>query len=160
MVNDINPPGSTGDFSGKRFGIIVSSYHDNITGNLLDGAVETMFEHRITNDKIDVVRVPGAWEICLAARQLAATGRYAGLICLGAVIRGETTHDQHINRFVSQAIGQLSLEYNLPVGFGVLTCNTFQQAHERSGGSVGNKGHEAASAMLEMVRLTDLTAQL
>ena len=111
-------------------------------------------------DHLDVVRVPGAWEICLATKQLAATGRYAGLICLGAVVRGETTHDQHINRFVSQAIGQLSLEFNLPIGFGVLTCNSFQQAQERSGGSVGNKGHEAALAMLEMVQLAGQVASM
>ena len=126
-----------------------------MTGNLLEGALQTLREHRVPDEKIDVARVPGAWEICLATRQLAATGRYAGLICLGAVIRGETSHDQHINRFVSGSIGQLSLEFNLPIAFGVLTCNSFQQAHERAGGSVGNKGHEAALAMLEMVRLAD-----
>ena len=101
------------------------------------------------------MRVPGTWDIALGTRQMAASGRYDGLICLGAVIRGETTHDQHINRFISLAIGNLSLEFNLPISFGVLTCNSFEQAQERSGGRVGNKGHEAAQAMLQMVQLAD-----
>jgi len=126
-----------------------------ITGKLLDGAIETLRDHKISEEKIDVVRAPGAWELALAAKQVVETGRYAGVVCLGAVIRGETTHDQHINRFVSQAIGQLSLDSGLPVAFGLLTCNTLEQAHERAGGKVGNKGNEATLAMLEMVCLSD-----
>jgi len=155
LVKDINPSGTSGDFSSKRFGIIVSSYHDSITGKLLEAAVETLTEHNVAENQIDVVRVPGTWEIALGTKQLAASGRYDGLVCLGAVIRGETTHDRHINRFVSQAIGHLSLEFNLPISFGVLTCNSFKQAQERSGGRVGNKGQEAACAVLEMVQLGD-----
>jgi 6,7-dimethyl-8-ribityllumazine synthase len=97
--------------------------------------------------------VPGSWEIPLAAKRMAESGRYSAVICLGAVIRGETTHDQHINRAVSQAISQLSLTANLPVLFGVLTCETMDQAIQRAGGSVGNKGSECAAAAIQMVGL-------
>lgn len=160
MVNELNPTGQDFDFSGKRFAIVVSRYNDMITGKLLDGALETLGSHSVAPDKVDLVWVPGAWELALAARQLADSRRYAGLVCLGAVIQGETTHDRHINRFVSQAIGQLSLEFNLPIAFGLLTCRNFEQAHERAGGKVGNKGVEATEAMLDMVRLTELTDRL
>ena len=160
MVNEINPSDAAADFAGKQFAVIVSRYNEMITGRLLDGAVETLRDHQVADQRIDVVRVPGAWELSLAAKQLANSGRYAGLVCLGAVIRGETTHDQHINRFVSQSLGQLSLDFNLPIAFGLLTCNTFEQAHERAGGKVGNKGHEATLAMLEMARLTELTDRM
>lgn len=155
MVNEINPAGEKADFTGKRFAVIVSSYNDMITGKLRDGAIETLRDHHIADEKIDVVRVPGAWELALGAKHAVDTGLYAGIVCLGAVIRGETTHDQHINRFVSQAIGQLSLDSGIPVAFGLLTCKSFEQAHDRSGGKVGNKGHEATQAMLEMVDLFD-----
>jgi 6,7-dimethyl-8-ribityllumazine synthase len=97
--------------------------------------------------------VPGAWEIPLIAERLAESESYVAVICLGAVIKGETTHDEHINRQVSLSLGQLALVTGLPVLFGVLTCNTLEQAIHRSGGNVGNKGIECAEAALEMVRL-------
>ena len=131
-----------------------------ISGKLLDGAVETLRQHKIDDSHIDVIRVPGAWELALATKKVVDRNRYAGIVCLGVVIRGETTHDQHINRFVSNAIGQLSLESGVPIGFGVLTCNSMEQAQDRSGGRVGNKGNEAAKAMLEMVHLCDRIQQL
>ena len=141
------------DFSSHAFAIVVSRYNDSITEKLLQGAVETLEQHGVSMTQVDVVRVPGAWELAFATRQLAQRQRHAGMICLGAVIRGETTHDQHINRFVSQAIGEISLEFSLPIAFGLLTCNSFEQAHARSGGAVGNKGVEAALTTLEMVGL-------
>ena len=98
----------------------------------------------------------GVRALCLAAPQRGVPAHRAWrVLCLGLVLTGETTHDQHINRFVSQAVGELSLQSGVPIAFGLLTCNTFEQAHERSGGKVGNKGHEATQAMLEMVHLCD-----
>jgi 6,7-dimethyl-8-ribityllumazine synthase len=136
-----------------RFAIVVSRYNDNITGKLLNGAVETLKKYGVHDDAIDIAWVPGAWEISLVAQRLAAAKQYAAILCLGAVIRGETTHDQHINRQVSMSLGQISLDAGIPVLFGVLTCNTLEQAIHRSGGNVGNKGIECAEAALEMVHL-------
>lgn len=136
-----------------RFAIVVSKYNDSITSKLLTGAIETLVAHGVADDAIDVAWVPGAWEIPLVADRLAKTNRYAAVICLGAVIRGETTHDQHINRHVSISLGKTSLECGLPVLMGVLTCNSLEQAINRSGGVVGNKGVECAEAALEMVSL-------
>ena len=124
----------------------------------------------VADERIDVAWVPGAFEIPTVAARLAASGRYAALLCLGAVIRGETSHDQHINRAVSMALAELGVHYRLPVLFGVLTCNTLEQAIARSGGAggdhrqgrgptarLGNKGVDCAEAALEMV---DLLAKL
>jgi 6,7-dimethyl-8-ribityllumazine synthase len=119
----------------------------------LDGAVGTLREQGVADEAIDVAWVPGSWEIPLAAQRMAASWRYAAVICLGAVIRGETTHDQHINRAVSLAISQLALSENIPVLFGVLTCETMEQALHRAGGNVGNKGSECALAAVQMVGL-------
>ncbi|MDA1050527.1 MAG: 6,7-dimethyl-8-ribityllumazine synthase [Planctomycetota bacterium] len=138
---------------GARFAIVVSKYNDSITTKLLTGAVETLRAHHVADDAIDVAWVPGAWEIPLVADRLAKTKCYAAVICLGAVIRGETTHDQHINRHVSLSLGRISLDSGLPVLMGVLTCNSLEQAINRSGGTVGNKGTECAEAALEMVSL-------
>jgi len=144
--------GKSGAVSG-RFAIVVSRYNEHITGKLLAGAIETLRGAGLGEDAVDVAWVPGAWEIPLVAQRMANSGRYAAVLCLGAVIRGETTHDEHINRQVSMSLGQLALETGLPVLFGVLTCNTLEQAIHRSGGNVGNKGTECAQAALEMVRL-------
>ncbi len=138
-----------------RFAIVVAEWNRNITQKLLDGAAATLTEHGIADEQIDVVWVPGSWEIPLVAQQLAATGKYVAVLCLGAVIRGETTHDEHINRGVSLAVMEIGLEFELPVLFGVLTCNTLEQAIHRAGGNVGNKGSECAEAALQMVRLLE-----
>ena len=137
----------------ERFAIVVSRYNESITGKLLAGAVETLTKHGVADEAIDVAWVPGAWEIPLVAKRLAESEEYVAVLCLGAVIRGETTHDEHINRQVSNSLGQIALESGLPVLFGVLTCNTLEQAIHRSGGNVGNKGVECAESALEMVRL-------
>lgn len=148
-----------------RFAIVVSRFNESITSRLLDGAVQTLISHGVAEGAIDVVWVPGAFEIPTVASRLAADGRYVAVICLGAVIRGETTHDQHINQAVSRALAEIGVRYRLPVLFGVLTCNTLEQAIARSGGQVattgkdapdkkiGNKGIDCAEAALEMVDL-------
>ncbi len=152
-----------------RFGIVVARFNESITSRLLDGAVRTLLAHGVADEAIDVAWVPGAFEIPTVADQLAASDRYVAVICLGAVIRGETTHDQHINRAVSSALTEIGVSYRLPVLFGVLTCNTLEQAIARSGGQVattgkdaskkqiGNKGIDCAEAALERV---DLMAKL
>src|SRR5690606_12619145 len=109
--------------------------------------------HGVKDDAIDIHWVPGAFEIPLLADRLAGAGDYAGVICLGAVIRGETTHDQHINRAVSLAIMESGIRHGIPIAFGVLTCNSLEQAIHRSGGQTGNKGVESAQAVIEVVRL-------
>jgi len=144
--------GKSGAVNG-RFAIVVSRYNEHITGKLLSGAVETLRAAGVADAAIDVAWVPGAWEIPLVAQRLAQSDNYAAVLCLGAVIKGETTHDEHINRQVSLSLGQIALQSEVPVLFGVLTCNTVEQAIHRSGGNVGNKGVECAQAALEMVRL-------
>ncbi len=139
--------------AGRRFAIVVARYNESITGKLLRAAVETLTSHGVADSDIDVAWVPGAWEIPLAADRLAQTRRYAAVICLGAVIRGETTHDQHINRQVSMSLGDIALQAGIPIAFGVLTCNSVEQAIRRSGGGHGNKGAESALAALEMAQL-------
>jgi 6,7-dimethyl-8-ribityllumazine synthase len=136
-----------------RLAIVVARWNEAITRRLLDGAVATLHDRGIADDAIDVAWVPGAWEIPLVAQRFAMSRRYAAVICLGAVIRGETTHDQHINRAVSRAISELALATGIPVLFGILTCETMEQAIHRAGGNVGNKGAECATAALEMIGL-------
>lgn len=135
-----------------QLAIIVSRYNESITRKLLEGAVATLTEKGVRDDQIDVAWVPGAWEIPVAAQRM-ASGGYQAVICLGAVIRGETTHDQHINRAVSLGLTEVSLASGVPVLFGLLTCDTLEQAIHRSGGNVGNKGSECALAALEMINL-------
>jgi 6,7-dimethyl-8-ribityllumazine synthase len=137
-----------------RYAIVVSTYNSNITNKLLAGAIETLANSGVADGDIVVVRVPGAWELPLAATQLAKEASICAVITLGAVIRGETTHDQHINRAVSNALMDLMNKTGKPIAFGLLTCNTMEQAIHRAGGNVGNKGCEAAEAAVEMVRLT------
>ena len=141
--------------AGRRFAIVVSRYNESITSKLLTGAVATLTSAGVADDAIDVAWVPGAWEIPLVAQRFAASRNYAAVLCLGAVIRGETTHDVHINRQVSLSLGRIALDTGTPVLFGVLTCNTLEQAIHRSGGNVGNKGVECAQAALEMASLLE-----
>jgi 6,7-dimethyl-8-ribityllumazine synthase len=136
-----------------RLAIVVSRWNESITQKLLDGAITTLTSRGIPDAAIDVAWVPGAWEIPLVAQRLADSHRYRAVICLGAVIRGETTHDRHINRAVSTAISEIGLETGVPVLFGVLTCESMEQAIHRAGGNVGNKGAECADAALAMIGL-------
>lgn len=151
--------------SGGRYAIVVARFNDSITSRLLEGAVETLTKHGVADDQIDVAWVPGAFEIPTTAGRMASSGRYVAVLCLGAVIRGETSHDQHINRAVSMALAEIGVRTGVPAIFGVLTCNTLDQAIARSGGQagtrgkdrpdsrIGNKGSECAEAALEMVNL-------
>lgn len=145
--------GDTRPGEDAHFAIVVARYNEAITRKLLDGALETLAERGVSDANIDVAWVPGAWELPLLAREMALSQEYDAILCLGAVIRGETTHDQHINSQVSQSLGQIALDQELPVLFGLLTCNTYEQAEARSGGAVGNKGSECALAALEMASL-------
>ena len=140
-------------YTAGRLAIVVSRYNDTVTSRLLAGAQETLRSRGVPDEAIDVAWAPGAFEVPMIAERLAATRRYAAVICLGAVIRGETTHDQHINRAVSLAFAETARQWGLPVLFGVLTCDTLEQAIHRSGGNVGNKGSECADAALEMIDL-------
>jgi len=144
--------GKSGSIAGK-YAVVVSRYNEHITAKLLAGAVDTLRAGGVTDESIDVAWVPGAWELPLVAQRMALSEQYVAVLCLGAVIKGETTHDEHINRQVSHSLGQIALEAEIPVLFGVLTCNTVEQAIHRSGGNAGNKGQECAEAALEMVRL-------
>ena len=152
--NYLQLDGTDGDVSKYRFGIAVSSYHRNITSKLLEGALSTLQKNKVDLAGVVVAWAPGAWELPLVAQSLIQHQTVDAVVTLGCVIRGQTTHDRHINTSVSQAIQQLSLSTETPIGFGLLTCNTTEQAMERAGGSVGNKGQEATDAVLEMLRLT------
>jgi 6,7-dimethyl-8-ribityllumazine synthase len=136
-----------------RFAIVVAQWNRAVTDKLLDGAVATLREAGVADDAIDVAWVPGSWEIPLVAQRMAGGVRYAAVICLGAVVRGETSHDQHINRGVSLALSRIALDADVPVLLGVLTCDTMEQALARAGGAHGNKGRECAEAALHMAGL-------
>ncbi|HEX2474783.1 MAG TPA: 6,7-dimethyl-8-ribityllumazine synthase [Lacipirellulaceae bacterium] len=136
-----------------RFAIVVARWNESITSKLLEGAVSALVENGVADEAIDVAWVPGSFEIPIVAQRMADSGAYSAVICLGAVIRGETSHDLHINRAVSLAISQIALTANVPVLFGVLTCETMEQAEERAGGKAGNKGAECAEAAIHMVAL-------
>jgi 6,7-dimethyl-8-ribityllumazine synthase len=136
-----------------NFAIVVSRFNDLITSRLVDGACETIVRHGGSTDKIDVVSVPGSFEIPLAAQKLATSKKYAAVICVGAVIQGNTSHHEYINSQVAAGIMNISRETGVPVTFGVITCESMEQALDRAGGKVGNKGTEATLAAIEMVNL-------
>ena len=138
---------------GIRFAVAVARYNDNVTGRLLEGAIATFGEYGIGEDRLTVAHVPGAFELPVAGYRLAQSGQYAAVLCLGAVIQGDTDHDKYINDAVAHGIMRASLDTGVPVLFGVLTCRTMQQALDRAGGQAGNKGSEAALAAIEMASL-------
>lgn len=145
----------TGDLNAKgaKFGIVVSRFNDFITTHLMDGAVDTLLRHGAREQDIDVVKVPGAFEIPMAAKKMYDGKKYDALICVGAVIRGATPHFDYVCSETSKGIGNLAREASIPVLFGVLTTDNLEQAIERAGGKAGNKGAEAALAAIEMVNL-------
>jgi 6,7-dimethyl-8-ribityllumazine synthase len=140
---------------GRRFAIVVSRFNEPITSKLLDGALDALKRHGAAPDDIDVVWVPGAWELPMVARRLLATDRYDALVAVGAVVRGETPHFEYVAGEAARGLAQASAEYDRPIGFGVLTCDTMEQAEARAGGSHGNKGWDAALAALEMADLLE-----
>ncbi len=146
-MNSLAPSPATG----MQIGVVVSTYNSNITRRLLEGSLQTLAAAGWTEAHVVQVQVPGAWELPLAAKRLTEQPHIQGVVVLGAVIRGETTHDQHINRSVSCALMELMMATGKPIGFGLLTCNTLEQAIHRAGGNVGNKGCETAEAVLAML---------
>lgn len=139
------------DASGQRYGLVVSQFNSLVTERLQSGALDTLCRHGVSQEAIDVVLVPGAYDIPLFAKKLASSGRYDALICLGAVIKGETPHFDYIAAAMTQGIKEIMLVHGLPISFGVLTTNSVEQALDRAGAKLGNKGAEAAAAAIEMV---------
>jgi 6,7-dimethyl-8-ribityllumazine synthase len=139
----------------RRFGVIASRFNEPITTRLVEGAMDCLQRHGAAPDDVDLVWVPGAWELPIVARRLLATDRYDALIAVGAVIRGDTPHFDYVAGEASRGLASASAEYDRPIGFGVLTCDTMEQAEARAGGSHGNKGWDAALAALEMTDLFD-----
>jgi len=138
---------------GLKFAIIVSRFNDFITGKLLDGAVDALLRHGAKDEDIDIVKVPGAFEIPLAAKKVAAKGSYDAVICLGTVIRGATPHFDYVASEVSKGVASVSLDTGVPIAFGVLTTDTIEQAVERAGTKSGNKGFDAAVTAIEMAQV-------
>ena len=139
--------------SGKKVAIVVSRFNEFITGKLIDGTVDTLVRHGVKEDQIDVIWVPGSFEIPAIARRVAKKKKHDALICLGCVIRGDTPHFDYIAAEVSKGVASVSLESEMPVLFGVLTTDTIEQAIERAGTKAGNKGADAAMAAIELMDL-------
>lgn len=146
--------GLSGPLPAGRIVIVASRYNAEVCDSLAVAAKETLLFAGVAPENVVVMRVPGAWELPLAVARALDDRHVIGAVALGVVIRGDTTHDEHINRAVSMTLMEISLESRKPVGFGLLTCNTPEQATARAGGEVGNKGIEAADAVLEMLRLS------
>jgi 6,7-dimethyl-8-ribityllumazine synthase len=138
---------------GLNIALVVSRFNSFITERLLEGALDCLRRHGVVDTGLTLVRVPGAWEIPLAAKKLAQVKAYDAVICLGAVIRGSTPHFDYVAAEVSKGIAQVSLESGVPILFGILTTDTLEQAVERAGSKAGNKGYAAAESALEMVNL-------
>jgi len=136
-----------------KFAIVVSRFNEFVTSKLLGGAIDAMKRHHVEADHIDVVWSPGSFEIPLLAQRLAASGQYSAVVCIGAVIRGGTEHHQYIASEAAKGVALASLNTGVPCIFGVLTCDTVEQAVDRAGAKAGNKGAEAAMAAIEMVNL-------
>ena len=142
---------------GRRFAIVASRFNESVVQRLVDGALDALTRHGAAFEDVDVVWVPGAWELPVAARTLAASGRYDALVAIGAVIRGETPHFDFVAGEASRGLAKVSEDFDLPLGFGLLTTDDMAQAEARAGGAHGNKGWDAAVAALEMA---DLFARL
>lgn len=146
-----------GDLTGakQKLGIVVGRFNSFIGDALLDGAVDVLIRHGVKESNIDVMRVPGAFEIPLAVQKMASGGKYNGIVALGAVIRGATPHFDYVAGECVKGLNKVQLDSGVPVGFGVLTVDTIEQAIERAGTKAGNKGAEAALTVLEMVNVLD-----
>ena len=145
------------DAAGKRFAIVAARFNHRLVDLLIEGALDCLRRHGASAEDLAIVRVPGAWELPLALDQLATGGGLDAMVALAVVIRGETPHFDYICGECSHGVARVSSEHRLPIGFGVLTCETSDQAAERAGGKAGNKGWEAAAAAIEMA---DLAARL
>jgi 6,7-dimethyl-8-ribityllumazine synthase len=145
-----NPSGS-----GRRVAVVASRFNETVTRALLDGALDALIRHGAAFDDIDVIWVPGAWELPIAVRRAIASERYEAVVALGAVIRGETPHFDYVAGEAARGLADASRDSDIPLGFGLLTCDTLEQALQRCGGTHGNKGWDAALAALEMADLLD-----
>lgn len=143
------------DGTGKRFGVVLSRFNDMIGRRLLDGALDCFVRHGAPAENVRVVRVPGSFEIPFMAKRMAESGKFDAVVCLGAVIRGETPHFDYVASEVAKGIGRVGLETGVPVIFGIVTAETIDQAVERAGAKQGNRGWDAALAALEMANLTE-----
>jgi 6,7-dimethyl-8-ribityllumazine synthase len=140
---------------GRRIAVVASRFNEHVTSKLVEGALDALTRHGTAFEDVDVVWVPGAWELPAAARFLLASERYHALVACGAVVRGDTPHFDYISAEASRGLADASAEFDTPIGFGVLTCDTMEQAEARAGGAHGNKGWDAAVAALEMADLFD-----
>jgi 6,7-dimethyl-8-ribityllumazine synthase len=138
---------------GVKFGIVVSRFNDFINKRLLDGALDALSRHGAEDENISIVKVPGSFEIPLMAKKLADSGKYDAIICLGAVIRGATPHFEYISAEVTKGIAKVTLDSGIPISFGILTTDNIEQAIERAGSKLGNKGWDAALSAIEMVNV-------
>lgn len=143
--------------SGLRFGVVVSRFNSAVAERLVEGALDCLLRHGAKQEDITIVKVPGAWELPLAVDRLAKSGQLHAVIALGALIRGETSHFDVIAAECAKGLAQVGLDRKLPVAFGVLTCDTMDQALDRAGGKAGNKGWDAALAAIEMAQLWQVT---
>ncbi len=141
------------DATGLRFALVASRFNEFITSRLLAGARDALIRHKADEKNLTDVWVPGSWELPLAAKALAECGKYDAVVCLGCVMRGDTTHHEHIGGEAAKGIAQVTLETGVPIGFGVLTTDNLEQSIERAGSKAGNKGADAALGALEMVTL-------
>jgi len=139
--------------AGAKFAVAVGRFNEFITGKLLDGCIDSLTRHGVAADDVDVFWAPGGFDLPLLTSKLAETGKYAAVVCLGAVIRGGTDHYQYVAAEVSKGVAQTALKTGVPCLFGVITCDTIEQAIERAGTKAGNRGSQAAQAALEMVDL-------
>ena len=152
MIEEIKGPMKAGK---GKYAVVVSRFNEFITSKLLAGAIDCLQRHGAGDEQISVVWVPGACEITIAAKQLAASGKYVAVLCLGAVIRGQTGHYEAVCQQVVRGVGQINYDTNVPAIFGVLTCETLEQAVERAGTKMGNAGADAAMTAMEMAHVME-----
>ena len=147
------------DAGGKRFALVASRYNEFISSRLISGAEDCLLRHGASAQDIEVFRVPGSFEIPLVAKEAASSGKYQAVICLGAVIRGETSHFDFVASEVARGVGRVTLQTGVPVIFGVITAETLEQAIDRAGARAGNRGAEAALAAIEMANLLEAMSE-
>ena len=140
---------------GLSFALVATRFNDFVVDRLVGGAVDYLTRHGASRENITIIRIPGAFELPLICSKLAKSGKYSGIVALGAVIRGSTPHFEFVSSEATKGIAHVSLEHSIPIGFGLLTTDSLEQAIERAGSKAGNKGVEAASAMLETVRVME-----
>ncbi len=143
----------TPEAQGLRIAVVASRYHEKVSERLLEGAVDALARSGAEEDRIEIYKVPGAWELPVVAQRLATTRRYDAIVALGCVIRGGTPHFEYVSAAATQGLARVTLERDIALGLGVLTCDTLQQALDRAGGKQGNKGAEAALSAVEMANL-------